>query len=190
MALIPTSSQTVGPFFHLGLTGKHSLACIAATGAKGKRIWLHCRLLDSDGLPVPDAMLELWQADADGKYAHPDDPQHKPGDPHFSGFGRLATDNDGACVFETIQPGCVPGPEDTLQAPHIDVSVFARGILQRLATRIYFAGDAANANDPVLTLVPASRRVTLMAVPDAQNAGHWIFEIRLCGDRETVFFDV
>ena len=190
MALIPTSSQTVGPFFHLGLTGKHSVACMAAAGAMGKRIWLHCRVFDGDGLPVPDALLELWQADADGKYAHPDDPQKKPGDPHCSGFGRLATDKDGACEFETVQPGCVPGPGETLQAPHINVSVFARGILQRLATRIYFAGDAANGNDPVLALVPDDRRATLMAEPDAQTSDHWIFEIRLCGDHETVFFDV
>ena len=190
MPLIPTASQTVGPFFHLGLTYKHSLACLAAPGAKGTRIWLHCHVLDGDGLPVTDGMLELWQASTIGKYAHPEDTQDKSGDPNFSGFGRLALNAQGSCVFETVQPGCVPGPGETVQAPHINVSVFARGLQKRLATRIYFAGEAANANDPVLALVPADRRDTLMATHDPKNPGHWIFDIRLCGDRETVFFDV
>ncbi len=190
MALIPTASQTVGPFFHLGLTSNHSVACMASPGTKGERIWLRCRVLDGDGEPVPDAMLELWQASADGKYAHPDDHQDKPRDPNCPGFGRLATGVKGECVFETVKPGCLPGPGATGQAPHINVSVFARGISQRLATRIYFADEPANANDPVLALVPADRRVTLIAAPDATNAGHWIFEIRLCGERETAFFDV
>jgi protocatechuate 3,4-dioxygenase alpha subunit len=190
MDLIPTASQTVGPFFHLGLTDKHSVACLAGPGAKGTRIWLNCRVLDGAGLPVTDAMLELWQPSADGKYAHPDDTQDKSDDPNFSGFGRLALDAQGTCVFETVYPGCVGGPGDALQAPHINVSVFARGILQRLATRIYFAGDVANANDPVLALVPTDRHKTLMAESDSKNPGHWIFEVRLCGDRETVFFDV
>lgn len=135
-------------------------------------------------------MIELWQANAEGKYTHPADTQKKPIDSCCSGFGRLATNEDGACVFETIKPGCVPGPEDSVQASHINVSVFARGVLKRLATRIYFAGDLTNADDPVLALVSAERRGTLMAQPDSGNPGHWIFDIHLCGERETVFFDI
>lgn len=190
MSLVPTASQTVGPFFHLGCTRAHSVSCLAAPEAKGVRIRLHCRVLDGDGVPVPDAMLELWQANAEGKYAHPDDTQDKPADPHCGGFGRLATDEQGYCLFHTVKPGGVPGPDDTRQAPHISVSVFARGIQKRLATRIYFSGDPANANDTVLALVPEARRATLMAHPDFADGGLWNFTIRLCGEGETVFFDV
>lgn len=190
MPLVPTASQTAGPFFHLGCTRTHSVACLATHEAKGERVWLHCRVLDGDSVPVPDAMLELWQANSDGKYLHPDDTQDKPADPGCSGFGRLATDEQGNCVFETVRPGGVPGPDDTMQAPHINVSVFARGIQKRLATRIYFSGDPANASDRALKLVPEERRATLMAQPDSQKLGSWNFTIRLCGEGETVFFDV
>lgn len=102
----------------------------------------------------------------------------------------MATSEDGSCIFETIRPGRVPGPGNTLQAPHLAVSVFARGILKRLATRIYFSGDPANAEDPVLALVPADRRETLMASLDGERPGTWKFDVHLCGERETVFFDV
>jgi protocatechuate 3,4-dioxygenase, alpha subunit len=190
MQLVPTASQTVGPFFHLGCTRTHSVSCLATQQAKGERVWLTCRVLDGDSVPVSDAMLELWQANAEGKYIHPDDPQDKPADPHCSGFGRLASDEQGSSVFETVRPGAVPGPDGTMQAPHINVSVFARGIQKRLATRIYFFGDPANVNDAVLALVPEERRATLMAQPDPQNVGSWNFTIRLCGENETVFFDV
>ena len=132
---------------------------------------LACRVLDGDGAPVNDAMIELWQADADGGYGL---------------FGRLATKDDGACVFETIRPG----RDRMLQAPHINVSIFARGLLKRAITRIYFAGDAANAEDPVFVLVPEHRRETLLARLDPSNPGRWRFEIHLCGERETVFFDI
>ena len=108
----------------------------------------------------------------------------------FRGFGRLATAEDGSCTFETIKPGRVPGPGDTLQAPHINVSVFARGLLKRLSTRVYFAGESANAEDPILALVPEIRRATLLAQPDPDRVGGWIFEIRMRGENETVFFDV
>ena len=135
-------------------------------------------------------MIELWQANSEGKYHSADDLQVKPLDSGFRGFGRLATTEDGTCTFETIKPGRVPGPAEALQAPHINVSVFARGILKRLATRIYFSDDPANLEDPVLALVPADRRETLMAQPHAQHPETWHFDIHLCGDRETVFFDV
>jgi protocatechuate 3,4-dioxygenase alpha subunit len=190
MDLAPIPWQTIGPFFHLGLTADATLARLAGPGAKGERVRLACRVWDGDGSPVSDAMVELWQADAGGKYNHPDDTQEKAADPAFRGFGRLPTNEDGACVFETVKPGRVPGWRGTLQAPHVNVSVFARGILQRLVTRIYFAGDPANQQDPVLALAPEDRRHTLMAHPDPEHPGVWNFEIHLCGECETVFFDV
>lgn len=167
MELIPTPSQTIGPFFHLCLTTGEALRCLAGPAVKGERLRLICRVLDGDGTPVDDAMLEIWHADADGKY----------------GFGRLCTNENGIAVFETVKPGQVPG-----QAPHVNVLIFARGLLKQLVTRIYFAGDAANPNDPILALVPEDRRNTLMAHPT--EPGVWNFEIRLCCECETVFFDV
>lgn len=192
MDLVPTPSQTIGPFFHFALSVN---GCLAAAGAQGERVSLACRLLDGDGLPVPDAMIELWQADANGRYNHPEDPQGKTTDPAFWGFGRLSTDEHGACAFETIKPGRVPGWGPAMQAPHMNVSIFARGMLKRLVTRIYFAGDAANAEDALLALVPEERRGTLMAQPrmaqaDTAQPGSWTFDIHLCGEGETVFFDV
>ena len=187
---VPSPSQTIGPFFHFALTTNEDLGCLARPGAKGERIRLACRVLDGDGALVTDAMIELWQADAGGRYNHPEDTQEKAADPAFRGFGRLHTNEDGACVFETVKPGRVPGRGATLQAPHVNVSVFARGLLNRLVTRIYFAGDAANQEDPVLALAPEDRRDTLMAHPDPEHPRVWNFEIYLCGERETVFFDV
>ena len=188
--LIPTPSQTVGPFFHLGCTKTHSVNCLAGSGADGEHIRIICRVLDRDGAPVSDAMIELWQADAAGKYNHPDDPQSTAADPDCSGFGRLGTDRDGICVFETIKPGRVPGNEGTLQAPHLNVSLFARGVLKRLATRIYFDGHPTNPEDPILALVPPERRNTLMARPDPSHPTDWRIDVRLSGECETVFFDI
>lgn len=187
MDLTPTPSQTVGPYLHLGLTDARGISRIAGDGVKGERVWLTFRVLDGEGVPVPDAMIELWQADSQGNFAH-----YSGGADGalFRGFGRLATAEDGACTFETIRPGCVPGPGETLQAPHINVSILGRGILKRLSTRLYFAGEAANAADPVLALVPADRRATLLAYPDPTLSGSWTFHIRLRGQGETVFFDV
>ena len=185
MDLTPTPSQTAGPFFHLGLTDSGSVSRVAREGAKGERLWLTFRLFDGDGLPVPDGVIELWQADSEGNYK-----DGRAADGAFSGFGRLATSEDGSCTFETIRPGRVPGPGNTLQAPHINVSVFARGLLKRLSTRVYFAGDAANAEDYVLALVPEHRRATLFARPDPVRERGWIQEIRMRGEGETVFFDV
>ena len=190
MDLVPIPSQTVGPFFHLGCTGTRAVRCPAGPNAKGERVRLICRVLDGDGRPVNDAMIEIWQANAEGRYHHPNDLQDKPIDPDFPGFGRLATDENGTCVFETIKPGRVPGNNGKLQAPHLNVSVFARGILTRLPTRIYFAAEAANAEDPILGFVPEERRNTLMAQPDPHNSGDWHFDVHLCGKDETVFFDV
>jgi protocatechuate 3,4-dioxygenase, alpha subunit len=186
--ILPTASQTAGPFFHLGCTEQASVANLTAADTRGERIRLSCRLLDGDGVPVPDAMIELWQANAEGKYHHPEDTQPKAIDPTFCGFGRMATDDNGVCTFQTILPGRVPGNDSALQAAHINVSVFARGILKRLATRIYFDGDAALADDPILALAPSTRRHTLLA--KQAGAGHWSFDIHLCGAKETVFFEV
>jgi protocatechuate 3,4-dioxygenase alpha subunit len=189
MELVPSPSQTVGPFFHLGVTATFG-GTLASPDAKGERVRLICRVFDGDGAPVPDALIELWQANAEGKYHHPDDPQNKSLDPAFRGFGRMATSEDGSCIFDTIKPGQVPSRGATLQAPHVNVSVFARGILKRLATRIYFSGDPANAEDPVIDLVPADRRASLMARPDGRHPGTWQFDVNLCGKNETVFFDI
>lgn len=190
MDFTPTPSQTVGPFFHLGCIEHASAGSLVTAAARGERIRLTCRVLDGDGAPVPDAMIEIWQANAEGRYNHPADLQEKPLDPGFSGFGRLATDENGKCTFATIKPGRVPWNNGTLQAPHINVSVFARGVLKRLATRIYFAGHPANVEDPVLALVPEQRRQTLLARAEAARPSEWRFDIHLCGENETVFFDV
>lgn len=186
--MVPTASQTVGPFFHLGCTDRGTVENLLNPGSKGERILLTCRVLDGDGAPVNDAMIEIWQANAEGKYNHPDDAQAKALDPAFNGFGRMATDKIGICAFKTIRPGRVPGNDGELQAAHVNVSVFARGVLKRLATRVYFDGDPALANDAILALVPPERRGTLMA--KGIRPGEWNFDIHLCGPDETVFFDV
>ena len=186
-----TASQTVGPFFNFGLTANKELGRMVRDGALGERIRITFHVTDGEGAPTPaDSMIELWQSDANGKYDHPDDTQAAVPDPNFCGFGRLETDENGTCVFETIKPGCVPGPDGSLQAPHINVTVFARGLLKQLHTRVYFTGDAANETDPVLALVPEWRRDTLLARRTADQPDRWRFEIRLQGDRETVFFDL
>ena len=186
MDLTPTPSQTVGPYLHLGLTDGRSIPRIAGDGAKGERIWLTFRVLDGEGVPVPDAMIELWQADSEGNYSQQDNADNA----GFGGFGRMATAEDGSCTFETIKPGCVAGPRGKIQAPHINVSILGRGILKRLSTRLYFAGEPANASDAILALVPENRRPTLLAQPDPARASNWIFDVRLRGESETVFFDV
>ena len=178
-------SQTVGPFFHLCLTKDPALGCLTLAGAKGEHIRVRFRLLDGDQAPVPDGMLEIWQADAGGKYDHPDDSQPQPPDPAFRGFGRLATDENGVAIFKTVYPGRAGG-----EAPHLNLTVFARGLLDRLCTRVYFADDPTLAEDPVLALVPEDRRETLLARRDAADPAQWNFEIHLQGAAETVFFDL
>ncbi len=190
MKLIPTASQTVGPFFNFALTTNAELGKLARDGAQGKPIRLSIRVIDGGGQPAPgDAMIELWQSDAHGRYAHSRDPRAAQADPNFSGFGRLETDANGVCTFETVRPGA----SSEGVAPHINVIVFARGLLKHLYTRIYFADDPANATDPVLALVPEDRRATLLARGESSARGEcieWSFEIRLQGENETVFFDL
>jgi protocatechuate 3,4-dioxygenase alpha subunit len=189
-----TPSQTVGPYLHIGLVpsqygGREIFTPVVADqGVPGTHIRIEGRIVDGDGNILPDAVLELWQADGEGRYAHPADGRPLKSN-SFRGFGRCPTDKDGGFHFETVKPGQVPGPKGTTQAPHINVGVFSRGILKRLFTRIYFADEPANASDPVLALVPADRRQTLMAKPDSAKPGLWRFDIRLQGKDETVFFD-
>ena len=190
MEYVPTPSATVGPFLHIGLTSKHSFTRIAGPNTTGERVCLKCRVFDGEGAPVDDAMLEIWQANSQGRYNHPDDLQAKTLDADFHGFGRAATDEAGSCEFETIKPGCVPGAQNTVQAPHLNLALYARGILLQLYTRIYFAGDPRNEQDPVLARVPEERRDTLMARADPARSGQWWFDIRLRGEQETVFFDL
>ena len=189
MDLVPIPSQTVGPFFHLGCTEPGSVGSLVHASTKGERIQLVCRVLDGDGVPVPDAMVEIWQADAAGHYNHPEDKPENSSSA-FRGHGRLATDAQGRCAFTTIMPGQVPANDGNQQASHINVSVFARGVLVRLATRIYFAGDSALLKDFVLSLVPIDRRDTLLARSAGAQSNKWHFDIHLCGEQETVFFDV
>jgi protocatechuate 3,4-dioxygenase, alpha subunit len=185
-----TPSQTVGPFFKPALvrSGNESLV---TSKSRGQRITIEGRVLDGDGALVSDAMIELWQANADGRYDHPDDSQEKLIDPEFHGFGRSATDERGCFRFYTIKPGAVPGPGSLLQAPHINVSIFARGLLKRLVTRIYFPGEQQNARDAVLNTVPRERRSTLVArIENSERPNVLRFDIVLQGENETVFFDV
>ncbi len=186
MSLYASASQTVGPFFHIGLDWL-STRDIAARGAKGERLAIEGRLLDGEGVGVSDGLVEVWQANSRGKYAHPEDQQKKPLERAFRGFGRIPTDDRGAFRFTTIKPGRVPGPGGMLQAPHLVVAVFMRGLLKHLATRIYFPDEQGNAEDPLLKLVPAARRATLIAKRSSKGALEW--NIILQGKNETVFFD-
>jgi protocatechuate 3,4-dioxygenase, alpha subunit len=182
-----TPSQTVGPYFGILLRGRAECRQVTAA-TSGARIVIEGRLFDGAGSVIPDALVETWQADANGRYRHPDDCRPQKIDPAFSGYGWAHTRDDGGYRFETIKPGRVPAPDGGNQAPHVVVSVMARGILTRFITRIYFDDEGANANDPILALVPAERRQTLIArrIED----GHYLFDIVMQGPRETVFFDV
>ena len=188
MSLITTSSQTVGPYVKIGFEAL-AVEDLAPATAAGDRITLRGRLLDGDGKPVNDGVVEIWQANAQGKYAHPEDAQDKPIDKSFRGFGRSLTKSDGGFRFSTIKPGSVPGPDGSMQAPHIVVTVFARGLLKQLITRVYFPGEPANANDPVLKLVPAERQATLIAGRVTGEKGALEWNIIIQGQDETVFFD-
>jgi protocatechuate 3,4-dioxygenase alpha subunit len=208
-----TPWQTVGPFFHYGLPWKGGADLIGDSdlGARtdlmppehyilgeprprgpipGQAILITGQVFDAAGAPVPDALIEIWQPNAAGRFNSPADGRDEiPLDADFIGFGRSATSDDGRFRFRTIIPGPVPGHGNSLQAPHIAVGVFGRGLIKRLVTRLYFAGDARNDADPILALVPPDRRPTLLAVAASEEEGVWRFDIRLAGDHETVFFD-
>lgn len=185
-----TPSQTVGPFFHDALLDEDRTRLVPEDHVGAIRI--RGRVYDGAGEPVPDAMVEVWQADSEGRYYHPADTRGGVRDQDFTGFGRCGTDAEGAFEFVTVKPGPVPGPNGSQQAPHILVSVFSRGLLRRLATRIYFPDEEeANAADPVLASVEEDRRQTLIATAEE---GALRFDVRLqdgpAGEPETVFFDV
>jgi protocatechuate 3,4-dioxygenase alpha subunit len=193
MSLRMTASQTVGPFLHLGFDWLNT-DNLAGEGVTGERVVIEGRLFDGTGAPVPDGVIEVWQANSHGKYAHPEDKRDLPLEPGFRGFGRIPTDADGMFRFTTIKPGRVPGAGGKLQAPHIVVSVFSRGVIKRLATRIYFPDEASNAEDTVLNQVPAERRSTLIARKVAGRARvlEWnvVIQGEASGQGETVFFDI
>jgi protocatechuate 3,4-dioxygenase alpha subunit len=199
-----TPSQTVGPFLSIGLPWPDGPDVVDPADPGAIRIF--GVVYDGAGVPVPDALIETWQADPDGYFDHPDDPRERAtaliqgppdrglrsaspaGGPAFRGFGRCPTADDGTYHIITRRPGPVPAADGAPQAPHIDVSVFARGLLNRVVTRIYFPEEeAANAADPVLNSVPAERRETLIAVA---AEGGYRFDIRLQGAHETVFFAI
>ena len=192
-----TPSQTVGPFFKYGLTPNGAYdwndaftGNLVTPDASGERIRIEGRVFDGDGALVPDCMLEVWQADAQGRFADPQDKRALP-NTKFRGFGRVGTDANGAYAFDTIKPGTVPDPDGKPQAPHLLLAVFARGMLRHLYTRVYFGGEVANGSDPVLALVPADRRATLIAERESGNGSAvYKLDLRLQGDGETVFFDV
>ncbi len=187
MSLQTTSSQTIGPYLHIGLTWLIT-DDLAPAGVSGERVAIEGRIVDGDGNAVNDAVVEIWQANAHGRYAHPDDTQQKPLEPQFKGFGRVTTDNDGVFRFTTIKPGRVPGPAGEMQAPHLNVTIFMRGLLKHLITRMYFPDEPANDEDPVLQGVPPDRRRTLIATArDGKSALTW--NVILQGQDETVFFN-
>ena len=182
MSLHATTSQTVGPYLHIGMTWLITEK-LAPAGVPGERVSIEGRVFDGDGKPLDDALLEIWQADSRGNY----------GGKRFRGFGRSATDANGAFRFHTIKPGRVPGPggplHGAMQAPHIGVTIFMRGQLKQLVSRIYFPGDPSNAKDPVLALVREERRATLIATKVPGKPGVLRWNVILQGRGETVFFD-
>jgi protocatechuate 3,4-dioxygenase alpha subunit len=186
MSLRASTSQTIGPYLRIGLEWM-VIEDLASQGIAGHRARVEGKVFDGDGKPVNDAAVEIWQANSHGKYASPEDPQDKPLDSGFRGYGRSLTDEAGAFRFRTIKPGRVPGPDGKLQAPHLVVTIFMRGLLKQLLTRMYFPDEPSNTDDPVLSLVPAERRATLVA----RKAGDGVFEwnVVLQGKNETVFFD-
>jgi protocatechuate 3,4-dioxygenase alpha subunit len=195
-----TPSQTVGPFYAYGLTPKGRAHWdpdgtyswketvgdnLVTPDASGEKIQIVGIIRDGDGAPIPDAMLEIWQSDSQGRYAHPRDPRAP--NASFKGFGRSACNKDGEFGFNTVKPGQVPGPDGKPQAPHIVVCIFSRGMLRQIYTRMYFP-DENNDGDAILALVPVDRRHTLIA--RKEKDGVYRFDIRVQGGDETVFFEI
>ncbi len=184
-----TPSQTVGPFFHIGLLRGNENVLVDEQTA-GRRIRITGCVFDGEGKPVPDALIEIWQADAQGLFNHPADPQCDRADRHFRGFGRTGTVDGGRFEFKTVKPGSTVDRDGVLQAPYVDVRVFARGMLIHATTRLYFSDEIANATDPVLGTIDPERRGTLIAVlEETDDLPTYRFDIRLQGQCETVFFE-
>jgi len=187
-----TSSQTAGPFFGPTLLREDAIRnVLTQPETSGERIRIEGRVLDGDGMPVPDAMVEIWQANAHGRYNHSADRGPAQLDPSFLGFGRSGTTEEGSYWFETIKPGRVPFYQDKLQAPHICVTVFSRGLLNHLVTRLYFEDEQTNTEDPILLCVPDERRSTLLARRE-NHEGMIVyrFDIIMQGAGETAFFNL
>jgi protocatechuate 3,4-dioxygenase alpha subunit len=187
MSLQPTTWQTVGPYFRIGFDHLNIVDLAPAENA-GERVTVEGMVLDGKGAGVPDAVLEIWQADADGQYRGNSVVTSGGKQSAFAGFGRIPTDDEGKFRFKTIVPGEVPGPGGEMQAPHIAVRVMMRGLLIGLVTRMYFPCERIAA-DPVLQRVPKQRRRTLIATPEKDSKGKLLWNIELQGERETVFFD-
>lgn len=189
-----TTSQTVGPYLHIGLAPRNC-ADIAFDGRTDQpdRIVVEGEVIDGGGQLLADGLIEIWQADAAGRYDHPHDPrsQRDENSRSASGFGRLPTEPQGRFRLTTVKPGRVPAPDGTLQAPHLVVAFFARGLLKHLSTRLYFDDEAdANAEDFVLGLVPPARRASLLARKIDAHTYRWTLTLQADADRETVFFDL
>jgi protocatechuate 3,4-dioxygenase, alpha subunit len=182
-----TSYQTVGPYFKIGMEALYRND-LTNPNTPGRMIEVAGIVFDADHAPVPDAVLELWQADSFGRYMM--QPQTKPFDDAFVGFGRVPTNEAGQFHFRTIKPGAVQISSLARQAPHILVSVFMRGLLYRLITRIYFSDEAGNASDPVLCSIEPARRDSLIAKADRSQPHLYEWNVFLQGDNETVFFDL
>jgi protocatechuate 3,4-dioxygenase, alpha subunit len=193
MTLRATTWQTVGPFFSIGLERLYRSEMagegMADEGVPGERVCVHGRVLDGDLLPVPDAVLEIWQADTAGRYARPEDESQGLAGNRFRGYGRVATNDDGRFYFSTIKPGAVAGADGALQAPHAVVGLMMRGLLRRLVTRFYFPDERLNSTDAILQLIALERRRTLLLTPEPNRPGHYTWDIHLQGADETVFFD-
>ncbi|HEY1597933.1 MAG TPA: protocatechuate 3,4-dioxygenase subunit alpha [Thermoleophilaceae bacterium] len=182
-----TPSQTVGPFFAIGLTWDDGP--FAAPEGTEDGFWIRGAIYDGNGDPIPDAVVETWQADGDGRFAHPDDPRGAIDWGEFRGLGRSGTDAEGRYAIFTIKPGPVPGPDGAMQAPHIDVTLMSRGMLARVVTRIYFPEEeAANAADPVLASLPATAASETLIAKKTDDG--YSFDVHLQGENETVFFDI
>lgn len=190
-AAAPTPSQTVGPFFSFGLLWRDDLHDLRTAGTDGEPIRVEGHVLDGDGVAVSDALVEVWQADHAGRYAHPADHREAVHGPDaYVGFGRSGTDAEGRFRFETIKPGHVTSGDGQDQAPHLNLVVFARGLLDHLMTRLYFEDEPANATDPVLRSIAEARRATLLATR-REESGECVYalDIRLQGPDETVFLE-
>ena len=187
-----TPSQTIGPFHRIMVPWEGGADLVSPDNPDAIRI--EGRILDGAGEPVDDSVVELWQANVHGRYAHAEDTREVPLVAGFDGFGRAITDGAGRFTIVTVKPGCVPGPGESVQAPHISLSVFARGLLKHLVTRIYFSDEeTANDQDPVLlSIEDGTRRDTLVAVrqESERRLPLYEFDIYLQGPRETVFFNI
>jgi len=169
---ITTTSQTIGPYWHL--LDEPEWADLTRFGATGKVITLTGQVFDGAGAPMTDACIEIWQSSPKA-------------DEHFTGFGRAATDSEGRFRFKTLMPGPVPGPGNSQQAPHLALTILARGLLIHLTSRVYFDGQPENETDPILELVPRERRPTLIAT---KTGDEWTIDLHLQGEKETVFFEI